>query len=99
MVWLGLAGQHFVDGQQHLRGLQCWPEVPQLFYRTGRLRAAGSQASLPVAPGHTGGWTDLVGGQRRVDGRIQFHRPAYTPPPLVVRRELQIQGCQIVLWQ
>jgi len=89
LAW-GAAREHFVDSQQHLIRLQRWPQVPQLFDRAGRLRAAGSQDSLPVALGHTGGWADLVGGQRRIDGRIHFRRPADTPPRLAVRHELQV---------
>ena len=67
-----LARQHFIDGQQNLIWLHFWSEVAQVLNWTGCLRSTSSKHALPISPRHALRRTNLLGGDGRIDGSVEF---------------------------
>ena len=91
MIYFRSACEHFVNGEEHLLGIQLWPEKAQILDGAGSFRTPGGQHSLPVCPRHALWWTNLFSGKRCLDGCDEFHWPFSSSAALLVWHEVQVK--------
>jgi hypothetical protein len=96
MTCLGATREHFINGEQHLIGLEFWSEVTQVLDRTGCLHAPCGEHTLPIGPRYAIGRAGLLTRQRGIDCGVKCCWPPNMAPPLPVRHKRQLQAREVI---